>query len=943
MSKSAFVCGCPACSAQTAFKTTHVAAEVAAAESYVHSAIAAAAEPAADEDFQVITIGTPFYGSLTPAGDDDLLAVTLVAGETYVFSLRGAGADPVSDTFLVLADGEGNVINYDDDGGIGINSLLTYTATTSGTYYVDAATFEGAPGTDYRVDVVAESATPDAGDTFASAATLTAGGLTFGFIDATPGTVYVGLGEVDTYKIDLVGGQYYSFAVAGGADYETDPDDVPVGELDTVLFLYDSDGNRLAVGDDNNYPSDVSSGLGFYASESGTYYLDVTAYEGQTGGYTLTAQAVDITGLDPLDSIRWRNADNIEVSAGNIAYVYFANEGETFGELADDGVSPLPSFGWNNFEKDQLLLALHEYTEITGITYAETSDASQATFRVITTESEQYGAYMYPNDPAFGDAVGIGAFNVLSGGWNLPGQQSLLRGGYSFGVILHEFGHAHGLAHPHDTGGGSDVMLGVTGADSLGIFNLNQGVYTVMSYNDAWETHPDGPSPYTRATVGQGFNGSLSAFDIAALQERYGVHANATGNDRYLLKDVNGPGTYYETIWDTGGTDEIRYDGAKAAQIDLTAATLDYSPTGGGVVSFVDNIWGGFTIANGVVIENATGGTGDDVLLGNDAGNSLNGRGGRDTVDGRGGDDRIVFDATDRSVTGGDGIDTLVVTGAATVSLFKQTGTQVLGSNVFGFENVDATGATGVVNVTGSEGANVIRGGDAGGTLSGGGGSDQIFGGRGSDVIAGGAGADTLSGGDGDDRVTFDSADTSVSGGAGNDTLVLTGGTRVDLGVSSGSQVAGHAVYGFNSVDASASLRAVTVFGSVYSNTIRGGAGDDLIRSGGGADTLTGGGGADSFAFDGGTVGTARATVTDFSHGQGDRINLQAIDAIGGGADNAFAFIGGSAFHGVAGELRAFAAEGGQLVQGDLNGDGVADFAILIATATPLQAVDFVL
>ncbi len=38
-------------------------------------------------------------------------------------------------------------------------------------------------------------------------------------------------------------------------------------------------------------------------------------------------------------------------------------------------------------------------------------------------------------------------------------------------------------------------MLGVTASTgSYGIYNLNQGVYTVMSYNDAWDFHPDGPT-----------------------------------------------------------------------------------------------------------------------------------------------------------------------------------------------------------------------------------------------------------------------------------------------------------------------------------------------------------------------------------------------------------------------------------------------------------------
>ena len=167
---------------------------------------------------------------------------------------------------------------------------------------------------------------------------------------------------------------------------------------------------------------------------------------------------------------------------------------------------------------------------------------AEAEFRLITTTSNNYGAYFYPQDPAFGDAQGIGAFNVDSGGWNFDQQQSLLQGGFAFAVILHEFGHAHGLAHPHDNGGGSDVMLGVFGPfDSYGVYDLNQGVYTVMSYNDAWPLHPDGPSPFTAAGVDNGWSGTLSAFDIAVLQQRYGVHAYATGNDVYQLKDVQAP------------------------------------------------------------------------------------------------------------------------------------------------------------------------------------------------------------------------------------------------------------------------------------------------------------------------------------------------------------------------------------------------------------------
>src|SRR5690606_9454269 len=92
-------------------------------------------------------------------------------------------------------------------------------------------------------------------------------------------------------------------------------------------------------------------------------------------------------------------------------------------------------------------------------------------------------------------------------------------------------------------------------------------------------------------------------------------------------------------------------------------ATLDYSPTGGGVISFVyddggDGIWGGYTIANGVVIENATGGGGDDFLFGNDVDNVLTGNGGIDTLLGRAGKDTLIGGAGADDLDGGDGSDT---------------------------------------------------------------------------------------------------------------------------------------------------------------------------------------------------------------------------------------------------------------------------------------------
>ena len=73
--------------------------------------------------------------------------------------------------------------------------------------------------------------------------------------------------------------------------------------------------------------------------------------------------------------------------------------------------------------------------------------------------------------------------------------------------------------------------------------------------------------------------------------------------------------------------------GTPDAVISLQAATLEYAADGGGVVSYVKGVRGGFTIASGAWIENAKSGSGDDWLQGSLRANTLDGRTGRDTAD----------------------------------------------------------------------------------------------------------------------------------------------------------------------------------------------------------------------------------------------------------------------------------------------------------------------
>ena len=66
-------------------------------------------------------------------GDTVLTSVTLAAGSGYVFNVDGS---TLVDPFLELLDASGNVVDYDDDSGPGLDSQLAFVPDTAGLYYV---------------------------------------------------------------------------------------------------------------------------------------------------------------------------------------------------------------------------------------------------------------------------------------------------------------------------------------------------------------------------------------------------------------------------------------------------------------------------------------------------------------------------------------------------------------------------------------------------------------------------------------------------------------------------------------------------------------------------------------------------------------------------------------------------------------------------------------
>jgi Ca2+-binding RTX toxin-like protein len=271
------------------------------------------------------------------------------------------------------------------------------------------------------------------------------------------------------------------------------------------------------------------------------------------------------------------------------------------------------------------------------------------------------------------------------------------------------------------------------------------------------------------------------------------------------------------------------------------------------------------------------------------------------------------------TLEGGLGIDTAsYYTSAAGVTVDLGAGTASGGDAV-------GDGLSGIENLSGSNTGNDILAGDAG--------ANKLQGWGGDDVLRGGTGADTLEGGAGTDIASYYAAAVGVA---------------VDLaaGTGSGGDAAGDVLTGIENLSGS-NVGGDILAGNAGANVLQGWNGNDDLAGAAGKDTLTGGAGADDYRFTAlgdSVVGADADVITDFSHAQGDEIDLTAIDANSGAAGNqAFSFIGSGAFTHHAGELRYAVSGGVTTIAGDLNGDGAADFHIQLTGAIGLVAADFVL
>ena len=177
----------------------------------------------------------------------DWYRVNLTSGIQYQFDLVGSTNDgaavdlTLDDPFLFLRNSAGIALTANDSAGLGGNSRIFYTPTTSGIFFLDVQASAVSASGSYRLIV---NSTP------------TSGALTLG----TAQTGYVSFnGDVDRYSTTLVAGVAYGFSLDGST------------LLDPYLEVQDSAGTNLGSDDDSG--PGLNAFLTYTPTVSGTYYL----------------------------------------------------------------------------------------------------------------------------------------------------------------------------------------------------------------------------------------------------------------------------------------------------------------------------------------------------------------------------------------------------------------------------------------------------------------------------------------------------------------------------------------------------------------------------------------------------------------------------------------------------------------------------------------------
>ena len=465
-----------------------------------------------------VAVGGSATGEIETSNDFDWFAVDLIAGHTYVIDLEGAdsGGGALQDPVLRgLYDAAGNRIAgaRDNDGGVGRDARLTFTAATTGAYYIEARGHSNQTG-EYTVRVTEWVDT-----------------------DAERG------GATDLGDITALAGPQFPAASLDGSSDSVDYWRFTLSEARRVglglrqqdanadLFLEDAEGNVLYSGTEEGTASEwISQTL-----PAGTYFVRVEAQEEGANEFKLRygVSAANPAVVAALEQQQQGTDEAPAFVAGSYAF--------SLAENADGGAIPV-SLGLVQATdpEDEKITYSIEAGDSGGL-FAIDSETGALSYRGAgedyESETTSYELTVRASDGGLHSEVTV-TVNVT----DAQEAPAFAEGSYAFDLAENAAGVSLGLVQATDPED-ETIIYSIEAGDSGGLFAIDSET-GALSYQGAGEDYESGTTSYeltVRASDGTNATDTIVTVNVTDLQEPEEVEPLVTQSEQSTPQTVSEP------------------------------------------------------------------------------------------------------------------------------------------------------------------------------------------------------------------------------------------------------------------------------------------------------------------------------------------------------------------------------------------------------------------
>ena len=201
-----------------------------------------------------------------------------------------------------------------------------------------------------------------------------------------------------------------------------------------------------------------------------------------------------------------------------------------------------PAIDWSTYYQSQTLNTFSQYASFGNKTSSITSSYADSDVVCVLADSFNILGACFGPEYIYSFPTNVDNKVVLFLSNTYTTNETIKEGGVQYAVLIHEFGHGFGLAHPHDNGFGSTIMPGIsnitcedgycsgTSTQYPGICGYinNSWFNSVMSYNNVDFFLPNTLNITTSKT---GYCQTLMPLDASALRWLYNL---SSAGDAYV-------------------------------------------------------------------------------------------------------------------------------------------------------------------------------------------------------------------------------------------------------------------------------------------------------------------------------------------------------------------------------------------------------------------------